>query len=277
MEGVFHLRTYRTRNTGTSSRFDYITTGTRTSLSRDAGIYLADWVLFWQGHAHGGVCSRVAAETPRGAVDQEACKERLFTAKSRDYQRSQEGKERGERSRWWGNHHAHSPDAVRFLYSNLGVSRSVPTLMPPGPSPPDRIRPTSSRNNCRSWRRCRPSRNSASASSRSGNPRGQVAQPASQKYRLCRKYLLDIWSRVPYNPISLSVEGSTNSFFSFRRCCGYLAHEIHTIHPSIILALLSSRHFFGFLIYYNRCPFSLSHDLTITHTHIAFFVFVCLF
>ena len=35
-------------------------------------------------------------ETPRGAVDsgQEACKEHLFTAKSRDYQRSQKGKER---------------------------------------------------------------------------------------------------------------------------------------------------------------------------------------
>lgn len=115
MVGVFHLRTYRTRNTGTSSQFDYTTTGTRASLSCDTGIYPADWVRFWQGHAYGGVCSRVTAKTPRGAVDQEAGKERLFTAKSRDYQGSQEGKERGERSRWWGNHHAHSPDAVRFL------------------------------------------------------------------------------------------------------------------------------------------------------------------
>lgn len=118
MEGVFHSRTYRTRNTGTSSQFGYTTTGTRASLPCDIGIYPADWVRFWQGHAYGGVCSRDATETPRGAVDQEACEERLFTAKSRDYQRSQEGKERGERGRWWGNHHAHSPDAVRFLYSN---------------------------------------------------------------------------------------------------------------------------------------------------------------
>jgi hypothetical protein len=75
---------------------------------------------------------------------------------------------------------------------------------------------------------------------------------------------------VPYNPNSLSEDGgNTNSFFPFRRCCGYLAHEIHTIHhPSIhhpCLALLSSRYFFGSLIYYNRCPFPLSHDLTITH------------
>jgi hypothetical protein len=86
------------------------------------------------------VCSRDAAETPCGAIDQEACKERLFTAKSRDYQKSQEGKERGERSRWWGNHHAYSPNAVRFLYSNLGflvLYRTVPTLMPPGPSRPN--------------------------------------------------------------------------------------------------------------------------------------------
>jgi hypothetical protein len=53
-------------------------------------------------------------------------------------------------------------------------------------------------NNCRSWRRCRPSRNSASASSRSGRPRGQATQRASQKYHLCQKYRLDLWSRVPY-------------------------------------------------------------------------------
>jgi hypothetical protein len=43
----------------------------------------------------------------------------------------------------------HSPDAVRFLYSSLGFSRSVPTLMPL--APPDQIRRTSSCNNCRSW------------------------------------------------------------------------------------------------------------------------------
>ena len=40
------------------------------------------------------------------------------------------GKERGERSRWRGNDHAHS------LLKPL-VSRSVPTLMPPGPSRPN--------------------------------------------------------------------------------------------------------------------------------------------
>jgi len=98
----------------------------------------------------------------------------------------------------------------------------------------DRIRPTSSRNSCRSWRRCRPSSNGASGSSRSGRLRGQPAQRVSQKYRLCMKCLLDLWSRVPYNPISLSEEDNTNFFFffSFRRCCGHLAQEIHTIHPS---------------------------------------------
>jgi hypothetical protein len=127
------LRTYRTRNTGTSSQFDYTTTGTRASLFCDTGIYPADWVRFWQGHAYGGMCSRDAAETPRGAIDQEACKERLFTAKSRDYQKSQEGKERGERSRWWGNDYAHSPDAVRFLYSNFGFLVLYLTLMAPDP------------------------------------------------------------------------------------------------------------------------------------------------
>ncbi|KAI0270838.1 hypothetical protein BGY98DRAFT_234507 [Russula aff. rugulosa BPL654] len=41
----------------------------------------------------------------------------------------------------------------------------------------DRIRPSSSRNNCRSWRQCRPSRNSASASSRCGGPRGRWRSP----------------------------------------------------------------------------------------------------
>jgi hypothetical protein len=133
MEGVFHLRTYRTRNTGTSSQFDYTTTGTRASLFCDTGIYPADWVRFWQGHAYGGMCSRDAAETPRGAIDQEACKERLFTAKSRDYQKSQEGKERGERCQWQGNHHAYSPDAVRFLYSNLRFLVLYLTLMAPDP------------------------------------------------------------------------------------------------------------------------------------------------
>jgi hypothetical protein len=40
--------------------------------------------------------------------------------------------------------------------------------------------------------------------------------PVSQKYRLCQKYLVDLWSRVPYNPISLSEEGNTNSSFSLR-------------------------------------------------------------
>jgi hypothetical protein len=47
-----------------------------------------------------------------------------------------------------------SPNAVRFLYSTLGVSRPEPTPMPPSSAPPDRIRSSSSRNNCTCWRRC---------------------------------------------------------------------------------------------------------------------------
>jgi hypothetical protein len=80
---------------------------------------------------------------------------------------------------------------LRFLYSTQTSGFSFCTYTD-APGPPDRIRPTSSRNNCRSWRRCRPSRNSVSASSRSGRPRGQAAQLASQKYQLCLKYLLDL-------------------------------------------------------------------------------------
>jgi hypothetical protein len=128
------------------------------------------------------------------------------------------------------------PGCGTFSLLKPPVSRSVPYPDGPRPAPPDRIRPTSSRNSCRSWRRCRPSSNGASGSSRSGRLRGQPAQRVSQKYRLCMKCLLDLWSRVPYNPISLSEEDNTNFFFffffSFRRCCGHLVQEIHTIHPS---------------------------------------------
>jgi hypothetical protein len=92
-----------------------------------------------------------------------------------------------------------------FHYSNLGFFCSVPTLIPlaPPPDTADRICPTSSRNNCRSWRRCRPSRNSDS--SRIGRPGGQAAQPASQMY-YCEP-------AVPEIPLE---EGSnTNSSFPF--------------------------------------------------------------
>lgn len=128
------------------------------------------------------------------------------------------------------------------------VSRYVPIMMRSAPS--DRIRPTSSRNNCRSWQRCRPSRKSASASSRSGRPRGQAALAASQKYQLCQKYLLDLWSRVLYNPISLSEEGNTNSSFPFAVVLDTLrTKSIPSIHHPFLVLFASRYVFFGFLTY----------------------------
>ena len=130
------------------------------------------------------------------------------------------------------------------------------------PAPPDRIRPSSSPNNCRSWRPSRQSTNSASASSRCGGPRGQVAWPASRKCRLCQKYLLDLWSRVPYkryNTISRSEKVIPTLLFPFAIVVDTLRTKSIPFHPLIhhpFLALLSSRYVsFGFLIYYNRFPF----------------------
>jgi hypothetical protein len=168
-----------------------------------------------------------------------------------------------------------------FSLLELRVSRSVPYTDGPRPAPPDRIRQTSSRNNCRSWQRCRPSRNSASGSSRSGRPRGQPAWRTSQKYQLCQKYLLDLWSRVLYNPISLSEEGVIPTLFSPSAVAvdTLRTKSIPFIHPSIhhpFLALLSSR-YSGSLIHYNRSPFSLSHDLTVSHISFILFVLFCLF
>ena len=75
-------------------------------------------------------------ETPRSAIDsnQEACKEHLFTAKSRDYQRSQKGKER--KKSVVGKPPCAFSGRGTFCPPTLGVSRSVPTLMPP------RLRPS---------------------------------------------------------------------------------------------------------------------------------------
>jgi hypothetical protein len=135
---------------------------------------------------------------------------------------------------------------LRFFYSTLRVSRSVvvPTLKPPPamPAPPDRIRPSSSRNNCRS----------SMANIQAGQEQNEYYQqqmrraqrpgwrsPHPRSTGCARKYLLDLWRRVPYNPISLSEKGNTNSPFSFRCCCGCLAHEIHKLPPSIHSLLCS--------------------------------------
>jgi hypothetical protein len=72
------------------------------------------------------------------------------------------------------------------------------------------------------------------------------------------KYLLDLWSRVPYNPISLSEEGVIPTFFFFFPFAVAVdtlrKKSIPSIHHPSFLALLSSRYFLRFLIYYNRCP-----------------------
>ena len=95
-------------------------TWTRASLSCDTVFTQLIGSIYGRGMLM-EECVRAMQQRLRAAPSiKEAYKERLFTAKSRDYQRSQEGIGRGERSRWRGNHHAHSPDAVRFLYADLG-------------------------------------------------------------------------------------------------------------------------------------------------------------
>jgi len=257
MEGVSHSRTYRTRNTGTSSQFDYTTTGTRASLSCYAGVY-----------------TRLIGSVSGRDMLMEECKERLFTAKSRDYQRPQEGKERGERSWWWGDHHAHSPDAVRFLYSNL-VFLVLYYTDDSRPHPPDRTRPTSSRNNYRSWRRCRPSRNSASASSKSGRFRGQAAQPASQKYQLCQKYPLDLWSRVPHNPLSVRGEYYYQLLSSLLPLlwipCARNPYHPFIHHPFHALLSLLATPSLGPLFIIIVAPFPCLMISLLSHTFLSFF------
>ena len=216
------------------------------------------------------MCSRDAADTPRGAVDQEACKERLFTVKSQDYQRSQEGRE--EEKEVGGASEETIMRIPRMCHGTLSllkprVSRSVPTLTPPAPGPPNRIRPISSCNNCRSWRRCRPSGNCASASSKCGRSGGHAAQSASPKYWLLQNTSLNSGVEYRTAPSLFRRRVIPTFFFPSRRCCEYLAHEIRTvpsIHPSslpfpALFWLLWVPHLLQSL------PISLSHDLTITH------------
>jgi hypothetical protein len=123
----------------------------------------------------------------------------------------------------------------------------------------------------------------ASAAEEEGPEAGRRS-PHPRSASCARNTTLTSSRRVPYNLFSISEKGDTSSFFSFRRCCGYLVHEIHTIHPSIHPSIrsfiipcsaLSSRYLLvGFLINYNRCLFSSSHDFDYHNTFFFFFLFV---
>ena len=184
------MRTYKTRNTGTSSQFDYTTTGTRASLFCDTGIYPR-----LIGSVSGRdmlmeECVRAIQQRLRTApsIKKRAksvySQRNLGTIKNRKREKKEEKEVGGGETimrilRMW----------YVFPTQTSGFSSCTYT-----DALPDRIRPTSSHNNCRSWRRCRPSRNNANGNSKSGRPRGQGAQRASQRYQLCQKYLLDLWS-----------------------------------------------------------------------------------
>jgi hypothetical protein len=227
------LRTYKTRNTGTSSQFDYTTTGTRASLFCDTGIYPRLIGSVFGRDMLMEECVRAMQQRLRMAPSIKKRAKSVYSQRNLGTIKNRK-REKKEEKEVGGGETIMRILRMRFVFSTQTSGFSSFTYTD---ARPDRIHPTSSRNNCRSWRRCRPNRNSASVSNRSGRPRGRAAQRASQKYQLCQKYLLDLWSRVPYNPISLSEEGGNTSsfFFPLSPCCGYLAHQTippSSIHPS---------------------------------------------
>ena len=195
VERGFHLRTYRTRNTGTSSQFDYTTTGTRASLSCIVWTYLADRVISGRDMLM-EECVRVMQQTLRASPSIKKRAKSVYSQRNLGTIKDRKREKKEEKDVSGGETIMRILRMRYVLSTQLGFSFCTYTEA----ALPDRIRPISSRNNSRSWRRCRPSRNSASASSRSGRSRGQETQPASQRYHLCQKYRLDLWIRILYMP-----------------------------------------------------------------------------
>ena len=161
-------------------------TWTRASLSCDTVFTQLIGSIYGRGMLM-EECVREMQQRLRAApLIKEACKVRPFTAKSRGYQRSQEGIGRGERSWWQLRETIMRILRMRYVFSTQTSDFLFRTYTdappPPMPAPLDRICLTLWHNNCRSTRRCRSSRNSASGGSRSGRPRDQAEQRVSQKY-----------------------------------------------------------------------------------------------
>jgi hypothetical protein len=135
MEGVFHLRAYRTRNIGTSSQFDYTTTGTRTFLS-------VTWVYT---SLIGSVsdrdmlmeeCVRVMQQTLRAAPSIKKRAKSVYSQRNLGTIKDRK-REKKEEKEVGGGKTIMRILRMRYVFSTLPstVSRSVPTLMPPRPRP----------------------------------------------------------------------------------------------------------------------------------------------